>query len=324
MLSFLARRLIQGVIVVALVASIVFALIHAAPGDPFASAIDNPSVTGAVRAAWRHSYGLDRPLSEQYVRYVTSVFRGDLGFSFSLQRPVADVLRDALPNTLLLMGTGLLAGFLLGIWIAIVQVKHRGKLTDRALGAFSLVMFSVPDFWLAMLLLAALAFWIPVFPIGGAMDPVMHDFLSPAARIGDRVKHLLLPALTLALLYFPLIARHQRAALLDALPSDYVTTARAKGLSESTVIRHHALRNSLLPIVTLLGVAFPALLTGAVFIEKVFSWPGMGLVIVNSIGSRDYPLLTASVILGSAFVVIGSIVADSAYRLLDPRMRDER
>ncbi|MGE5749996.1 MAG: ABC transporter permease [Gemmatimonas sp.] len=258
------------------------------------------------------------------MRYVTSVFRGDLGFSFSLQRPVADVLRDALPNTLLLMGTGLLAGFLLGIWIAIVQVKHRGKLTDRALGAFSLVMFSVPDFWLAMLLLAALAFWIPVFPIGGAMDPVMHDFLSPAARIGDRVKHLLLPALTLALLYFPLIARHQRAALLDALPSDYVTTARAKGLSESTVIRHHALRNSLLPIVTLLGVAFPALLTGAVFIEKVFSWPGMGLVIVNSIGSRDYPLLTASVILGSAFVVIGSIVADSAYRLLDPRMRDER
>lgn len=324
MLSFLARRLIQGVIVVALVASIVFALIHAAPGDPFASAIDNPSVTAAVRAAWRHSYGLDRPLSEQYVRYVTSVFRGDLGFSFSLQRPVADVLRDALPNTLLLMGTGLLAGFLLGIGIAIVQVKHRGKLTDRALGAFSLVMFSVPDFWLAMLLLAALAFWIPIFPIGGAMDPVMHDFLSPAARAGDRVKHLLLPALTLALLYFPLIARHQRAALLDALPSDYVTTARAKGLSESSVIRHHALRNSLLPIVTLLGVAFPALLTGAVFIEKVFSWPGMGLVIVNSIGSRDYPLLTAAVILGSAFVVIGSIVADSAYRLLDPRMRDER
>lgn len=324
MLSFLARRLIQGVIVVALVASIVFALIHAAPGDPFASAIDNPSVTGAVRAAWRHSYGLDRPLSEQYVRYVTSVFRGDLGFSFSLQRPVADVLRDALPNTLLLMGTGLVAGFLLGIAIAIVQVKHRGKLTDRALGAFSLVMFSVPDFWLAMLMLAALAFWIPVFPIGGAMDPVMHDFLSPAARVADRVKHLLLPALTLALLYFPLIARHQRAALLDALPSDYVTTARAKGLSESSVIRHHALRNSLLPIVTLLGVAFPALLTGAVFIEKVFSWPGMGLVIVNSIGSRDYPLLTASVILGSAFVVIGSIVADSAYRLLDPRMRDER
>lgn len=324
MLSFLARRLIQGVIVVALVASIVFALIHAAPGDPFASAIDNPSVTAAVRAAWRHSYGLDRPLSEQYVRYVTSVFRGDLGFSFSLQRPVADVLRDALPNTLLLMGTGLLAGFLLGIGIAIVQVSNRGKLTDRALGAISLVMFSVPDFWLAMLLLAALAFWIPIFPIGGAMDPVMHDFLGPAARAGDRVKHLLLPALTLALLYFPLIARHQRAALLDALPSDYVTTARAKGLSESSVIRHHALRNSLLPIVTLLGVAFPALLTGAVFIEKVFSWPGMGLVIVNSIGSRDYPLLTASVILGSAFVVIGSIVADSAYRLLDPRMRDER
>lgn len=309
--------------VIALVTTIVFLLIHSAPGDPFAAAMENPSITPAVRESWRHAYGLDRPLSEQYVRYVTSVFRGDLGFSFSLQRPVSDALIDALPNTMLLMLSGLIGGFVVGIGVAVAQIINRGKRIDRVLGGISLTFFSVPDFWLALLILVGFAYWVPLFPIGGAVDPVMYDMLGPGGRFVDRVKHLILPALTLALLYFPLIARHQRAALIDTLPSEYVNTARAKGIAENAVISRHALRNALLPIITLLGVAFPALLTGAVFVEKVFSWPGMGLLIVNSIQSRDYPLLTASVILGSAFVVAGSILADGLYRWLDPRLRDE-
>jgi peptide/nickel transport system permease protein len=322
--AFLVRRLLHGIIVVALVATIVFLLIHAAPGDPFSGAMEDPRITEAVREAWRHAYGLDRPISEQYARYVMSVFRGDLGFSISLQRPVAAVLRDALPNTLLLMTIGLVSGFLLGIAVAITQVRNLGKKTDKMLGGISITFFSVPDFWLALLVLVALGYWIPIFPLGGAVNVVDYDSFGLWARAWDRVKHLILPSLTLALLYFPLIARHQRAALIDTLPSDYVTTARAKGVSESAVIRKHALRNALLPIVTLLGVAFPALLTGAVFVEKVFSWPGMGLRIIESIGSRDYPLLTASVILGSAFVVAGSILADALHLWLDPRLRDER
>jgi peptide/nickel transport system permease protein len=322
--AFLVRRLLHGIIVVALVATIVFLLIHAAPGDPFSGAMEDPRITEAVREAWRHAYGLDRPISEQYARYVMSVFRGDLGFSISLQRPVAAVLRDALPNTLLLMTIGLVSGFLLGIAVAITQVRNLGKTTDKMLGGISITFFSVPDFWLALLVLVALGYWIPIFPLGGAVNVVDYDSFGLWARAWDRVKHLILPSLTLALLYFPLIARHQRAALIDTLPSDYVTTARAKGVSESAVIRKHALRNALLPIVTLLGVAFPALLTGAVFVEKVFSWPGMGLRIIESIGSRDYPLLTASVILGSAFVVAGSILADALHLWLDPRLRDER
>jgi len=323
--AFLARRLIHGIVVIALVATIVFLLIHAAPGDPFSSAMDNPSITEALRASWRHAYGLDRPLAEQYVRYVASVFRGDFGFSFSLQRPVRSALADTLPNTIALMTLGLVAGFLLGIATAVAQVRNLGKRADRILGGVSLTFFSVPDFWLALLMLVTFAYWLPLgLPIGGSVDAVTHDYLGPAGRFADRLKHLVLPAVTLALLYFPLIARHQRAALIDTLPSDYVVTARAKGVSEARVIRQHALRNALLPVVTLLGVAFPALLTGAVFVEKVFSWPGMGLLIVNSISSRDYPLLTASVILGSAFVVTGSIAADVLYRWLDPRIRDER
>ncbi|HEX5577751.1 MAG TPA: ABC transporter permease [Gemmatimonadaceae bacterium] len=324
MAAFLLRRVLQGVIVVAIVATIVFTLIHLAPGDPFSSALENPTVTESVRETWRRAYGLDRPLSEQYVRYLGSVLRGDLGFSFSLQRPVADAIGDALPNTLLLMSAGLFGGFALGIAVALAQVRRHRRRTDRVLGSVSLALFSVPDFWLALLILVVFAWWIPIFPIGGAVDPVMYDMLSPAGQLADRARHLVLPALTLTLLYFPLIARHQRAALLDVLPSDYVTTARAKGVRERAVISRHALRNALLPIITLLGVAFPALLTGAVFIEKVFAWPGMGSLIVGSIGSRDYPLLMAAVLMASVFVVTGSILADLLYRWLDPRMRDER
>ena len=323
MAAFLARRILQGFVVVALAATIVFLLIHSAPGDPFSASLDNPAISESVRESWRRAYGLDRPLAEQYARYVTSVFRGELGFSFSLQRPVADALADALPNTFLLMAVGLLGGFTLGIATAVAQVRNRGKTTDRVLGAASLTLFSVPDFWLALLMLVAFTYWIPIFPIGGAIHPVMHDSLSATGRIADRARHMVLPALTLSLLYFPLIARHQRAALLDVIPSDYVTTARAKGVSESRVINHHALRNALLPVITILGLAFPALLTGAVFIEKVFSWPGMGLLIVNSIQSRDYPLLMAAVLIGSVFVVAGSILADILYRRFDPRTRDE-
>ncbi len=307
-----------------LVVTIVFFLIHAAPGDPFSASVDNPGISEAVRATWRHSYGLDRPLGEQYLRYVASIARGDLGFSFSLQRPVSDALATALPNTLLLMSVSLVAAFVIGISVAVTQIRRRGKTTDRVLGGVSIFLFSVPDFWLAMLLLVALAYWIPLFPIGGSVDPVMHDTMSMAGQAIDRLRHLILPSVTLSLLYFPIIARHQRAALLESITSDYITTARAKGVSEGALVTRHALRNALLPVVTILGVAFPALLTGAVFIEKVFSWPGMGLLIVNSISSRDYPLLTACVLLGSTFVVIGSIIADVSYRWLDPRLRDER
>ena len=322
MAAFFVRRLLQGAVVVALVATLVFALIHAAPGDPFTAALENPAVTADVRAAWRAAYGLDRPLTEQYLRYVTNVFRGDLGFSFSLQRPVIDAIGDALPNTLLLMGAGLLGGFLIGIAVAVAQVRKLGKRADRVLGSVSLALFSVPDFWLALLMLVAFAYWIPVFPIGGATDAVMFDSMTAAEKIGDRLAHLVLPAFTLALLYFPVIARYQRAALLEVLPSEFVRTARAKGLSEASVVQRHALRNALLPIVTLIGIAFPALLTGAVFIEKVLSWPGMGLLIVNSINSRDYPLLMASVMMASVFVIAGSLLTDVLYRWLDPRMRD--
>jgi len=307
--------------IVAFVAAISFALIHLAPGDPFSAAMDNPSVSDAVRENLRVQYGFDRPLPEQFARYISQLARGELGWSFSHNRPVRDVLAHAVPNTLLLMSIALIASFALGILVAVVQVTRRGSTTDRVLSGLSLLFLSMPDFWLAILALLTFTYWLPVFPVGGAVDPVMHEYMGLGGRILDRLKHLVLPALTLTLLAAATVARYQRAALLDVLPSDYIRTARLKGLTERAILRRHALRNATLPIISLIGLSFPALLTGAVFIERVFAWPGMGYALVNAIESRDYPLVVGSVIIGSVMVMLGSFLADMLYAWADPRLR---
>lgn len=321
MLRYIGGRLVQAAVIVAIVATITFALIHLAPGDPFSAVMDNPNVNERVRSTLRAQYGLDRPLPEQFVRYIGQLARGQLGWSFSHDRPVREVLASALPNTLLLMTIALAGSFALGILIALIQVARRGSATDDALSAISLFFFSMPDFWLAILALLAFTYWLPLFPVGGAVDPVMHDYMGLGARIADRLRHLALPALTLTILAAPGVARYQRAALLDVLPSDYIRTARLKGLTEREILRRHALRNALLPIISLLGLSFPALLTGAFFIEKIFAWPGMGLAVVNAIATRDYPLVVGGVIIGSIMVTVGSLLADLLYAWADPRLR---
>jgi len=321
-LSLFVSRTLQALLIVALVATLSFVLIHLAPGDPFSGALDNPRVTSGVRGTLRAQYGLDRSLPEQYARYIAQLARGEMGWSFSRGRPVRAVMAQVLPRTLLLMGTALFASFLVGVGVATVQVSRRGSALDRALDRISLVFASMPDFWLAILMLLAFSFWMPLFPIGGALDATMHDSLSPAGRMLDSLWHLILPALTLTLLYASGIARFQRAALLDVMPADFIRTARSKGLRERDILLRHAMRNALLTLITLIGLSFPALLTGAVFIEKVFAWPGMGLTMVDAIGSRDYPLVIGAVIVGSALVVLGSLIADLLYRWADPRLRE--
>jgi peptide/nickel transport system permease protein len=317
----LAGRLLQGAVIVVLVTTITFFLIHLVPGDPFASTLESPYLTEAHRARLRALYGLDRPVAEQFVRYVGAVARGDLGWSFSLRRPVADALLDALPNTLLLMGVSLVLSFALGIALGVWQGVRRGSAADRLLGGAALFFYSMPDFWLALMAMLVFAYWVPIFPVAGMTDPVMFPYLGFWGRIGDVLSHLALPALTLTLLTAAGVARYQRAAVLDVVRQDFVRTARAKGLPERLVVTRHLLRNALLPTITLLGLSVPALFGGAVFVERVFAWPGMGLLAVNAIATRDYPLVTASVIVASATVVAGSILADLLYAVADPRLR---
>lgn len=321
MRRYLIARLAQAIGVVAFITTVSFVVIHLAPGDPIATSLRRSNVPESVREQVRKSYGLDRPLSEQYARWVANVVRGDFGYSFSHHRPVRDVFRDAMPRTLLLSGLGLALSFAIGLSVGVLQAERPGGRRDRVLGRVLLLLYSVPDFWLALLMLMVFAYHLPIFPPGGMVDPVMHEYLTPGQQLADRLKHLVLPVTTLALLTAAGIARFQRGALLTILPSDFMRTALAKGLSWRAAVRRHAFRNALLPTITLVGLYLPAYATGAIFVEKVFSWPGMGSVTVNAIAARDYPLVTSGVLLMSMMVVTFAFLADIAVAAADPRIR---
>ena len=319
MAIFFLRRVAQGLFIVWLTTTLTFFLIHAAPGEPFAGLLDDPRTTPEMRVAWRERYGLDRPLTNQYGRFLTSIATGNFGTSFTHQRPVIDVLGDAVPRTLLLMGTALVLGFAVGIALGTIQGSRKGGWFDRLTGGSAVLVASLPDFWLAMLALLLFAgSWLP---IQGFITPTLDPSAPFGRRALDVLRHLVLPAGTLALLVAATVSRYQRASLIDVLPNAWVRTARAKGVGERAVVFRHALRNALLPIITYGGLAVPALLGGAVFIEVMFAWPGMGSLAVQAVGDRDYPLVLAIVMLSSALVILGAAAADLAHAAADPRQR---
>jgi peptide/nickel transport system permease protein len=319
--GFLARRLAHGAAVIFIAASLSFLLVHLAPGDPFSTTLDSASISPAVKAAWRAAYGLDRPLFEQYVRFLGQLARGDLGPSLLQPGPASAALADAVPNTLVLMGTAVVLCFVIGIGVGSWQASRAGSRADRVAGSISLIVASLPEFWLAAVLLLVFAYRWRVLPAGGVVDLVMHDSLSTPGRLLDRLRHLALPALTLTLLGSASIARYQRAALLDVLPQDFIRTARAKGVSDRFVLWRHALRNALVPTIVLLGLSLPTLLGGAVFVEQVFSWPGLGRLAATAFRARDYQVVIGATIMGAVLVVAGGIVADLLHAVVDPRVR---
>jgi peptide/nickel transport system permease protein len=320
---FLARRLAHGAAVIFIAASLAFLLVHLAPGDPFSTTLDSAAISPSIKAEWRAAYGLDRPLAEQYVRFLGQLARGNLGPSLMQPGPASAVLAAAIPNTLTLMGTAVILSFIIGIAVGSWQASRAGSPADRAAGVTSLVVASLPEFWLAAVLLLLLAYHLRVFPAAGVIDLVMHDSMSPLGRALDRLRHLALPALTLALLSSASIARYQRAALLDVLPQDFVRTARAKGVSERLVLWRHALSNALVPTIVLLGLSLPTLLGGAVFVEQVFSWPGLGRVAAAAFHARDYQVVLGATIMGAVLVVSGGVLADLLHATVDPRVRVE-
>ena len=321
MRRYVVGRLLQTLGVVLLVTTLTFALVHLAPGDPIAASLNGPRMTEAVRQQWRTAYGLDRPLPEQYVRWVANATRGELGYSFSQHRPVRDVFADALPRTMALSGFALILSFALGIVIGVLQAEKPFGVRDRWLGRALLLIYSVPDFWLALIVLLIFAYRIPLFPSGGMTDPVTYDYLTPREQFFDRVKHLALPLVTLTLLSAASVARYQRAALVSVLPSDWMRTALAKGVSWKNAVRRHAFRNAMLSTITLFGLSLPVFASGTVFVEKVFGWPGMGYVTVTAVAARDYPLVTSGVFLMSVVVALGAMLADLAVAYADPRVR---
>jgi peptide/nickel transport system permease protein len=317
--AWLVRRLAAAIAIVFAVVTITFFLIHLAHGSPCGES--ERQLSPEVCQRLRQQFGYDRPLAVQYLLYLRELSRGNLGQSFALDRPVADALAEAIPNTLTLAGAALLIDFVLGLALGVYQAVRARRFGDVVIGNVGLLFNSMPTFWLGLILLLVFSYWRHWFPLGGMSNPVLCPTLSTLRCVADRAWHLTLPALTLGLVGAAGTARYQRAAILEVLAHDYVRTARAKGLRERRVVLRHALRNALLPFITLFGLAFPFLLTGAVLVETVFAWSGMGRLSVTAIFQRDYPVVTASALVASGMVVFGNLLADVLYAVADPRIR---
>jgi len=323
---FLLGRLAQSALVLGLAVSVVFALLRAAPGDPLSGSTLDATTAPATRELLRRQYALNRPLLEQYAHFVGSALRGELGMSLSRGRPVAQVLRDVVPNTVLLMGTGLFLGILGGIALGAWQGSRdtRSSATSARVARMSerigLAIIATPEYIVATAMLTLFAATWRLFPIGGMVSLGVHDSLGPVARAGDVLWHLTLPALTLALIVGAGVARYQRTEMRLVLARPFIRTARAKGVPEARVLVHHALRNALGPVITLCGLLLPSLVGGAVFVEAIFAWPGMGRTMVEAVTGRDYPLAIGAVIVSSVLVALGGLLADVAAAVADPRL----
>ena len=316
MIRWLARRLLQAAATWAVAVTALFCLVRLLPGDPLASAGD---LTPDAHAALARLYGLDQPLPSQLSHFVSGLLHGDLGISTSFGRPVTELLGDHLGITLLLGGAVLLTDLLvalgLGTWLA---ARARGA-ADRWTSRLLLTGHALPPFWLGLVLVWLFALTLHWFPAAGATDPLLPGDASLLARAGDLLRHLALPWLTLTLTTLVVPLRHHREAVLETLDSDWVRAARARGVSEGRVLRQHAARTALAPLIVLLGLWLPMLLTGAVLVETTFAWPGLGWLMAEAVGSRDFPLATGCILLGAGAVVVGSVLADLLQRLVDPR-----
>jgi len=318
--AWLVRRVAASIAIVFLVVSLTFILMDVAPGKPMLGPNER-LVDPQAEAILNRQFGLDGPLDVRYVSYLRELAHGNLGLSFGLRRPVADALAEAIPNTLLLAGAALLIDFLIGLALGVYQALHVHRIPDVVLGNVTLFLYSVPTFWLGLILLLIFGEWLGWFPVAGMSDPILCPTVSSSYCAMDRLWHLALPALTLGIVGAAGTARFQRAAMLEVAAHDYIRTARAKGASERRVVLRHQLRNALLSFITLFGLAFPFLLTGAVLIETIFAWPGMGRLATDAILRRDFPVVNAAVLIASTMVVAGNLVADVLLAVADPRLR---
>ena len=320
MLKLVASRLVQGLALVLAVVVLNFVLVHAAPGDPVETiAGASGGMDEKLQAELRAQYGLDRPLPVQLGIYLGKVARGDLGYSYFINLPVSSLIGERVPATLALVLTSVLAAFLTGTTLGVLSSRRPNGALSQAINVLSLVGFSAPVFWLGMLLVILLASVFPVFPVSG-----MRDIASDGRGVADVIDvlyHLVLPAFTLGLVYLAQYSRLSRAAMLDVLGADYIRTARAKGLSERKVFYKHALRNAVLPVVTILGLQFGNVLAGAIVVETVFNWPGLGRLAYESVLRRDYPTILGVLLFSSVVVIVMNQLTDLCYRLIDPRIK---
>ena len=321
--EYVGKRTLHGIITIMLAVTLNFILFRIMPGDPTRAVSGDPRVDTATRLALIAKFGLDRPLIEQFVLYVYNLLRGEMGISFvQIGRPVIDIiLGRKMINTIILMGSSMFIALFLGIVFGVFAAWRRGTRMDISLIVISLATYSMPVFWFGMMLLLAFSYYINIFPIAGTITPgIVHPNFFEYAK--DYLHHLMAPMITLGVSFFGGYFLFMRDTILDVFTEDYMLTARAKGLSNRKILFKHAMRNALLPMVSLMGVHITFLISGATMTETVFSWDGLGRLIYDSVRNNDYPVLQGIFLFMAVLVVVANILADIVNAYLDPRIKE--
>lgn len=317
MSTYVIKRLLQSLPVLVIVTMLFFFLAEALPGDAVLATMS--AEAGPVSAEMidqaRARLGLDKPWPQRYVAWVGRLLQGSLGTSYTINAPVTELLALRLPPTLLLMGSSLVVSIILGLVIGVLSARYQYSILDYIVTVFGFLGVSVPVFFLGLILLYVFSLRLDLFPSSGATTA------GQPYSLLDNLHHLVLPAFSIAVLRTAEFARYVRAAMLEVIHQDYIRVGRAKGVSERRLIWGHALRNAMIPIITIIGFNIPVLLAGAVFIETVFQWPGMGLLFINAVTGRDAPVIVAVGLLLTVGVLLANLVTDIAYTLADPRVR---
>jgi peptide/nickel transport system permease protein len=345
MTGYVARRLIQTVALLFLLSIVLFVLVNLAPGGPLAGQGQSRHINPEKVELLKRQFGLDKPLPTQYLIWLVGndwmkvdadgdgfaeslgkrkgILRGDFGFSFRTRKPVLEEIGQRLPNTVYLMSITMLLAILIAIPIGIISATRQYSTFDITVTTFSFAGQAIPEFWLGLLLILIFYAWLknpftggPLLPSGG-----MASVGAVGFNLGDRIVHLILPVMTGSLGWIAWYSRFLRSSMLEVIHHDYLRTARAKGLPDRMVIYKHALRNALIPLITLLALDMPYIFSGAIFVEILFSWPGMGRLYYQAALQRDYPILLAVLIIGAAFIILSNLIADLLYAYLDPRVR---
>jgi peptide/nickel transport system permease protein len=322
MIRFISRRLLFAIPLLLGIVTNTFFVIQVAPGDPMDMFLEprlqrqmDPEAVELIR----QKYGLDQPVHIQYARWLGGLLRGDLGESFRYRRPVASLIAERVPYTLQLAALALLVDALLGIGLGVYSAVNRYSLAEKVVTMGSLIVYSIPGFWLALLLVMVFSVNLGWFPTSQTRS-LNYDLLSTWGQIADRLWHLALPVFVLGVAQAAGTARYVRNRLLEVMNEEYILAARARGLREKTVIFKHALRNAMIPIITIFGMSLPFLLGGAALIEGVFGWPGLGLLGIEAVRGRDFPVILATTIMAAVLVVLGNLLADVLYAVVDPRI----
>lgn len=322
MVRHILKRLLYAIPLLLGIVTATFFMMQLAPGDPLDMYLEpqrQRQVDPEVIELLRKKYGLDQPIHIQYVRWLGNILHGDFGESFRHRRPVSHLLAEAVPYTLQLTVLAVLFDALIGITLGIISAVKQYSLWDKVVTLGSLIIYAIPGFWLALMLVLVFSVNLGWFPTSQtrSMD---YEFLSLWGKVGDRLWHLVLPVFVMGIASAAGTARYMRNKLLEVLSEDYVIAARARGFTERFVILKHALRNALIPIITIYGLSLPFLLGGATIIETIFAWPGMGRLAVGGVSGRDYPLIMATMLIAAVLTVMGNLLADITYAWVDPRV----